>query len=424
MLNSEIKNRILLTLGLLIIYRFGTFIPVFGMSEEFLKKFFNSRGVGMLGMINLFSGGALERMSIFALNIMPYITSSIIIQLLTSVSPRLESLKKDGGHGRAKINQYTRYLTIFLSIFQALSLYYAISSADKSSLALNSGISALVICSSLVGGTAILMWFGEKITAFGIGNGISMIVFIGIVSSLPTTLVQVFTLLKAGVYSHLAVTLFFLVFITFLVLVVFVEKTFRRIKIQYSTTFLAKVSNKLDDSFLPLKVNISGVIPPIFASSVLMFPIAIIQIIGSDNADFFFSFLRKGGTVYLLLFSCLIMFFSYFYSSLIVNSEEISNNLKKSNCFIVGVRPGKSTSEYLDKIVSSLAFLGALYLIFVCVIPEILTTRFSIPFYIGGTGILIMVNVLLELINQIQSYSLSEKYRSGNFKSKRVKIRL
>ena len=420
--NSDLKKRILFTIFILFVYRFGTFVPIPGINIEVLRKFFAGEGANMFGMINLFSGGALERMSIFALNIMPYITSSIIMQLLTSMYKGLENLKKEGEYGRAKINQYTRYLTIILAFFQSIGVYYALSNSDHNAFISDSSMFMWTTCISLVGGTVMLMWFGEKITSSGIGNGISLIIFVGIVSSLPSTVVQIFDLARTGVHSWFMILLFFIAFAAFLLLVCFVEKTHKRIKIQYPNGAMMKSTGASDSSFLPLKINISGVIPPIFASSILMFPAALVQFVGTGEDSSLVAALHRGGAIYLVLFSALILFFSYFYSSIIFNTEEVANNLKKSNCFILGVRPGSSTSAYLDKIVSRLTLLGAIYLIFVCITPEILVTNYSIPLHIGGTGILIMVNVVLDLINQVQSHLFSSKYGSAT-KKRRVRVR-
>ena len=375
----------------------------------------------MFGMINLFSGGALERMSIFALNIMPYITASIIMQLLTSMHKGLESLKKDGDYGRAKINQYIRYLTIILALFQSLGVYYALSTSGQNMFISDSKIFMWTTCVSLVGGTVMLMWFGERITTSGIGNGISLIIFVGIVSSIPTTFSQFMDLSKSGVYSWVFVVIFFLSFVFFIALVSFVEKTHRRIKIQYPNAAMMKASGMSDTSFLPLKINISGVIPPIFASSILMFPSAIAQFTGGYG-DAILSFLTRGSPLYLIIFASLILFFSFFYSSIIFNTKDVANNLKKSNCFISGVRPGINTSNYLDTIIVRLTLIGAFYLMFVCIIPEMLIVNYSIPLHIGGTGILIVVNVILDLVGQIQSYLFSGKY-SNSGKRKRMKVR-
>jgi preprotein translocase subunit SecY len=274
---------------------------------------------------------------------------------------------------------------------------------------------------SLVGGTVMLMWFGERITASGIGNGISLIIFVGIVSSLPSSIAQVFELSKAGVYSSLSVILFLVGAIAFLMLICFCEKIYRKVRIQYPNAAMMKSAGMADSSFLPLKLNMSGVIPPIFASSILMFPSALVQFSGVD-ADGVLSMLRRGGALYLLIFASLILFFSYFYSSIVFNTKEVASNLKKSNCFIMGIRPGDNTAKFLDSLISRITLIGALYLIFICVIPDILVTRYSIPLYIGGTGLLIMVNVVLDMVNQIQAHLYSGKY-GANPKKRRVRVR-
>ncbi len=403
------------------IYRFGTFVPIPGINSGVIQKFFTGEGASMFGMINLFSGGALERMSIFALNIMPYITASIIMQLLTSMYKGLEALKKEGDYGRAKINQYTRYLTIVLAFFQAMGVYYALSSSGQNMFISDSRIFMWTTCVSLVGGTVMLMWFGERITASGIGNGISLIIFVGIISSIPTTFSQFMELSRSGVYSWVFVIMFFLSFILFVALVSFVEKTHRRIRIQYPNAAMMKANGMSDSSFLPLKINISGVIPPIFASSILMFPSVISQFT-DGYGDTVLSFLSRGSWPYLVIFAALILFFSFFYSSIIFNTTDVANNLKKSNCFVSGVRPGVNTSAYLDKIISRLTFLGAIYLMVVCIIPEILIVDYSIPLHIGGTGVLIVVNVILDLVGQVQSHMFAGKY-SGSGKRKRMRVR-
>lgn len=418
---SDLKRRIFFTLAILLVYRFGTFVPIPGVDVEVLRSFFSSEKANLFGMVNLFSGGALERMSIFALNIMPYITASIIMQLMTSMYKSLGDLKKDGEYGRAKINQYTRYLTIILAIFQSVGVYYA--SVQGNIFISDSPIFLYTTCVSLVGGTVMLMWFGERITASGIGNGISLIIFVGIVSSLPSTIAQMFDLSRTGVYSWFVLILFFAFLIGFFMFICFVEKTYRKIKIQYPNASLMKSSGMQDSSFLPLKVNISGVIPPIFASSILMFPAAFLQFSGVQGSNFLTTALARGGSIYLLVFAALIMFFSYFYSSIVFNSEDVANNLKKSNCFILGIRPGKATAEHLNKTVNRLALVGGLYLILICVIPEIAVTRYSIPLATGGTGILIMVNVVMDLINQIQSHLYSSKMGSDKPRKRRMKIR-
>ncbi|MBM5782338.1 MAG: preprotein translocase subunit SecY, partial [Pelagibacterales bacterium] len=314
-----------------------------------------------------------------------------------------------------------RYLTIFLAFFQAMGVYYAFTAEGRNIFISDSPIFLWTTCVSLVGGTVMLMWFGERITTSGIGNGISLIIFVGIVSSLPATVIEVFSSARNGTHSWLTVMAFFAIFAAFLMFVCFVEKTHKRIKIQYPNGAMMKAAGMNDSSFLPLKLNIAGVIPPIFASSILMFPAALVQFTGTD-ADFLISMLRRGSGLYLILFSSLILFFCYFYSSIIFNTEDVANNLKKSNCFILGIRPGANTSSYLDKVVSRLTLIGAFYLIFVCIVPEILVVNYSIPLHIGGTGILIMVNVVLDLINQVQSHLFATKYGSMN-KKRRVRVR-
>ena len=415
--NSDLKQRIIFTLTIIFIYRLGTFIPIPGINSQVISDFFSQEASNIFGMINLFSGGALERMSIFALNIMPYITASIIMQLVTSMHKGLESLKKEGEYGRSKINQYTRYLTIILSFFQSLGVYYALSNIDNNVFISNSSIFMWTTCLSLIGGTVILMWFGERITSSGIGNGISLIIFIGVISSMPGTFSQIMSLSRSGVYSWMFVVIFFFFFILFIALVAFVEKTQRKIKIQYPNSTMMKTAGMNDNSFLPLKVNISGVIPPIFASSILMFPVALSQFTGDDLLS---PLLRRGGVLYLLIFSILVFFFCFFYSSIVFNTNDVANNLKKSNCFILGVRPGTNTARFLDKIISRLTLIGSVYLIFICIIPEILMDKYSLPLYFGGTGILIIVNVIFDLINQVQSHMFSGKYKNM---SKRRKIR-
>lgn len=419
--NPELKKKILFTIFILLIYRFGTFVPIPGINMEVIKGFFDSEGGKVFGMINLFSGGALERMSIFALNIMPYITASIIMQLLTSMYKGLEALKKEGEYGRAKINQYTRYLTIILAFFQSIGVYYALSAAGNNAFISDSKLFMWTTSVSLVGGTVMLMWFGERITSSGIGNGISLIIFVGIVSSLPSSIIQMLELSKNGQHSFIFMLGFFVLFAAFLMLVCFAEKTHRKIKIQYPNAAMMKASGMSDSSFLPLKINVSGVIPPIFASSILMFPTALSQISAFD-ADSVVSLLRRGSPLYLTLFAGLILFFSYFYSSIVFNTQDIAANLKKSNCFILGIRPGKATSQFLDKVIARLTLIGSFYLIFVCIVPEILITKYSLPIYVGGTGILIMVNVVLDLVNQIQSHLIGNKY-SSNTKKRRVRVR-
>jgi len=420
--NKDLKKKILFTIFILLIYRFGTFVPIPGIDSKTIQKIFSGDAMNIFGMINLFSGGALERMSIFALNIMPYITSSIIMQLLSSMHPSLEALKKEGEYGRAKINQYTRYLTILLAIVQSFGVYFALSNPENNAFISDSDIFLLTTVVSLVGGTIMLMWFGEKITTNGIGNGISLIIFVGIVSSLPGSVTEMFSLLKSGAVNFGTVILFFAFFVSSLLLICFVEKTQRKIKIQYPNATAMKSAGMSDSSYLPLKINLSGVIPPIFASSVLMFPVAIVQILDIDGA-FILSLVQRGGLIYLTIFALLILFFSFFYSSIMFNTDEVANNLKKSNCFIFGVRPGAATSDYLDNIALRITLIGSIYLMVICIVPEVIISKTSLPLHIGGTGILIMVNVVMDLVNQIQSHLIANKYGSNFNKKKRIRVR-
>jgi preprotein translocase subunit SecY len=420
--NNDLKKKILFTIFILLIYRFGTFVPIPGIDSKTIQKIFSGDAMNIFGMINLFSGGALERMSIFALNIMPYITSSIIMQLLSSMHPSLEALKKEGEYGRAKINQYTRYLTILLAIVQSFGVYFALSNPENNAFISDSDIFLLTTVVSLVGGTIMLMWFGEKITTNGIGNGISLIIFVGIVSSLPGSITEMFSLLKSGAINFGVVILFIAFFSSSLLLICFVEKTQRKIKIQYPNATAMKSAGMADSSYLPLKINLSGVIPPIFASSVLMFPVAIVQILDVDGA-FILSLVQRGGLIYLTIFALLILFFSFFYSSIMFNTDEVANNLKKSNCFIFGVRPGVATSDYLDNIALRITLIGSIYLMIICIVPEVIISKTSLPLHIGGTGILIMVNVVMDLVNQIQSHLIANKYGSNFNKKKRIRVR-
>lgn len=420
-MNNSLKNKILITISFLLLYRFGTFIPIPGINYEMIESFFKSDKANFLGMINLFSGGALQRMSIFALNIMPYITSSIIMQLVSSLYKGFQNLKKEGEYGRVKINQYTRYLTIILAIFQSFGVYFAISKIEGGGYIDDSSIFMITTVVSLVGGTVMLMWFGERITSTGIGNGISLIIFVGIISSLPSSIIQIFNLSKNGTYSWFFILVFLGSFVGIVAFICFVEKILRLIKIQYPNVAMIRSKGMSDNTSLPLKLNISGVIPPIFASSILTFPNAIFQYIGYDNS-WYLALFNKSSILYILLFSSLIVFFCFFYSSIVFNTEELAQNLKKNNCFIIGIRPGANTTKYLDEIIVRLTTLGSIYLVFICTIPEYFVAKFSIPFYVGGTGILIIVNVIMDLMTQYQSHSISSYYNSNNRK-RRIKIR-
>lgn len=419
-MSSELKNRILFTLMILVIYRIGTFIPLPGIDTKIISEFFSGSSNSIFNMINMFSGGAFQRMSIFALNIMPFITSSIIIQLLTSVIPSLGELRKEGEAGKRKINQYTKYLTLLLGLFQSIGIYYAFSNLEQSAFISSSKIFLWTTIFSLLGSTMFLMWLGDKITNQGIGNGISLLITVGIVAELPSNIINILEMSKSGMYSVTFVVLLFILFIFLIGFVVYMEKATRNVKIQYPNRGLIRGS--ADNSYIPLKINMSGVIPPIFASSILMFPLAITQFFNADLASKMSAYFQRGSILYILLFSLAVIFFSFFYSSIVFNTEELADNLKKSNCFIAGIRPGKNTMEYFNAIISKLTFVGSLYLIFVCIIPDILFTKYSIHLSIGGTSLLIIVSTVIDLITQFQSHVFSEKYNNVN-KRRRVRIR-
>lgn len=422
-MNSELKSKILYTVFLLFLYRIGTFIFLPGVDGAVINEFFNSDSGSIFNMLNMFSGGAFARMSIFALNIMPYITASIIIQLMTSVYKSLDELRKEGEYGRRKLNQYTKYLTLVLAIFQAFGIYYAFSNLERSVFISESKLFLWTTVFTLVGGTMALMWLGDKITQNGIGNGISLLIFVGIVAELPSSFIQVFDLSKKGAVSLWFLMLVLLMFVFFIIFIVYVEKATRNIKIQYPNRGLMRSNGVKDDnSHIPLKLNMSGVIPPIFAGSILMFPFAISKLFDGEWGKKISAVIAKGNLIYSILFAILIIFFCYFYSSVVFNTEEVADNLKKNNCFISGIRPGVSTKNYLDYVVNRITFVGALYLCFVCLLPELLVTKYSLPISIGGTGLLIVIDVVIELIGQIQSYIFSNKYSAIN-KQRRVRVK-
>ncbi len=422
-MTTELKNKIFYTIFLLFLYRVGTFIFIPGINGDVITEFFNSDTGSIFNLLNMFSGGAFARMSIFALNIMPYITASIIIQLLSSAYKGLEELKKEGEYGRRKLNQYTKYLTLILAIFQALGIYYAFSNLEQSAFISNSSMFLWTTVFTLVAGTMILMWVGDKITKNGIGNGISLLIFVGIIAELPSSFIQMFDLSKRGAFSFLFLLLVLSIFIGLVLFIIFMEKGSRQIKIQYPNRGMMRSNGiKDDNSYIPIKLNMSGVIPPIFASSVLMFPFAISKMFDGEIGQMISAMIARGNLLYVILFSLLIIFFCYFYSSVVFNTEDVANNLKKSNCFISGIRPGNATKDYLNYVINRITFIGALYLCIVCLLPEILVTKYSLPISIGGTGLLIIINVVIDLIGQIQSYLYSNKYNTIN-KQRRIRVR-
>lgn len=409
---TELRQRIFFTIGLLIIYRLGTYIPVPGIDAQALRDFMATAGSGLGGVLSMFTGGALGRMGVFALGIMPYISASIIIQLLTALVPALEQMKKEGEQGRKKINQITRYATVGLATFQAWGLAVSL---EKGDLAHDPGlffIAAVVI--TLVGGTMFLMWLGEQITARGIGNGISLIIFVGIVAEIPAALARFFEQGRAGAISTpviLGVIVMIAVVITF---VVFMERALRKIHIQYPRR---QVGMKIYDggsSHLPIKVNPAGVIPAIFASSLLLLPTTIATFSGRNTGPVMSTILAyfgPGQPLYLLFYVAMIVFFSYFYTANVsFKADEVADNLKNQGGFVPGIRPGKKTEAYLDYVVIRVLVIGSAYLAAVCLLPEILRSSLSIPFYFGGTSVLIVVSVSMDTINQIQSHLLAHQY--------------
>ena len=409
---TDLRARIFFTLGLLIVYRLGTYIPVPGIDGVQLREFMENAGAGIGGILNMFTGGAISRMGIFALGIMPYISASIIVQLLASMVPALEQLKKEGEQGRKKINQYTRYGTVFLATFQAWGIAVSIESGG---LAHDPGLFFKAACViTLVGGTMFLMWLGEQITARGIGNGISLIIFVGIVAEIPKAIAQFLSQGRSGAISPAVIVGVILMVVAVIAFVVFMERALRKIHIQYPRR---QVGMKIYDggsSHLPVKVNPAGVIPAIFASSLLLLPVTISTFSGQQTGPIMSTILAyfgPGQPLYLLFFTAMIVFFTYFYTyNVAFKVDDVADNLKNQNGFIPGIRPGKKTEEYLEYVVTRVMVLGSAYLAAVCLLPEILRSQLAIPFYFGGTSVLIVVSVTMDTINQVQSHLLAHQY--------------
>jgi preprotein translocase subunit SecY len=420
---SELKNRILFVLGAIIVFRLGAHIPVPGIDPLELKKLFDSQSGGILGMFNMFSGGALSRFTLFALGIMPYISASIIMQLLTVVSPQLEQLKKEGEAGRRLITKYTRYGTVILAAFQALGISIALES--QPGLVVDPGLAfRLTTVVTLVSGTMFLMWLGEQITERGIGNGISIIIFSGIVAGLPSALGSTLELARTGAFSIPLVFFLFAATILVTALVVFVERGQRKITVNYAKR---QVGNKLyggQTSHLPLKLNMAGVIPPIFASSIILFPATLAGWFGSSEKMLWLkdigAAISPGQPIYIFLFALAIVFFCFFYTALVFNPKETADNLKKGGAFVPGIRPGEQTAKYIDQIMGRLTLVGAVYITLVCLLPEFLILKFNVPFYFGGTSLLIIVVVTMDFMTQVQSHLMSYQYegllKKANFK--------
>jgi preprotein translocase subunit SecY len=413
---TELKKRIWFTLGALIIYRLGTYIPLPGIDPNILADIFRQSSGGILDMFNMFSGGALHRMTIFALNIMPYISASIIIQLMTAVSPTLEQMKKEGESGRKKLNQYTRYLTVVLATVQAYGMAVGLQGMTGSMgpAVHNPGIYFLATTViTLVGGTVFLMWLGEQITARGVGNGISLIIFAGIVAELPRALAGTLELGRTGALSTFFIIFLLLMAVGVIFFIVFMERAQRRIIVQYPKR---QVGNRMfggESSHLPLKLNTSGVIPPIFASSLLLLPLTLAGFSGGQGPEWLTAvthYLGHGQPLYIALYVALIVFFCFFYTAIVFNPVETADNLKKYGGFIPGIRPGKNTADYLDYVLTRLTVIGAAYLSVVCLLPEILISQYAVPFYFGGTSLLIVVTVTMDTVAQIHSHLLAHQY--------------
>lgn len=409
---TDLRNRILFTLGLLIVYRLGTYIPVPGIDADALRQFMAQAGQGIGGMVSMFTGGALGRMGIFALGIMPYISASIIVQLLTSMVPSLEQLKKEGEQGRKKINQYTRYGTVFLATLQSYGLAVSLQSGG---LVTDPGLFFIASCMiTLVGGTMFLMWLGEQITARGVGNGISLIIFVGIIAEVPAALAQFFSQGRSGAISPAVIIGVILMVIGVIAFVVFMERSLRKIHIQYPRRQVGMKVYDGGSSHLPVKVNPAGVIPAIFASSLLLLPTTISTFSGNQTSPIMstiMAYFGPGQPAYLLFFTVMIVFFTYFYTyNVSFKPDDVADNLKNQNGFVPGVRPGKKTAEYLEYVVSRILVLGSAYLAAVCLLPEILRGQFAIPFYFGGTSVLIVVSVTMDTIQQVQSHLLAHQY--------------
>ena len=417
---DELKKRIWFTLGALLVYRLGTYIPLPGIDPNVWSQIFRTQAGGILGMFNMFSGGGINRMAIFALNIMPYISASIILQLLTSVVPSLEALKKEGEAGRKIINQYTRYLTVVLAVLQAYGIAVGLQGAGN--VVSQPGMFFLISTAlTLTGGTMFLMWLGEQITARGIGNGISLIIMAGIVAELPSALASTLELGRQGALSTAVILAILVMVVVVIAFIVFMERAQRRLLIQYPKR---QVGNKMfegQSSHLPLKLNTSGVIPPIFASSLLLLPTTVANFnagSGPEWLQWLNTNLGHGRPLYLVLYLGLILFFTFFYTAVVFNPTETADNLKKHGGFIPGIRPGERTAEYIDYVLSRITVIGAIYLAIVCLVPEILISYASVPFYFGGTSLLIVVSVTMDTVAQVQGYLLAHQYEGLIRKSK------
>jgi preprotein translocase subunit SecY len=418
---EDLKKRIWFTLGALLVYRLGTYIPLPGLNPEAFARAFEQQSGGVLGLFNMFAGGAVERMAIFALGIMPYISASIIMQLMTSVVPTLEQLKKEGEQGRKVINQYTRYGTVLLATLQAYGISVGLESGDG--IVTDPGwffrLSSVI---TLVGGTMFLMWLGEQITARGIGNGISLIIFSGIVAALPGAIAGTLELGRTGALSTGLIIMVIVIAVAVIAFIVFMERAQRRLLIQYPKRQVGNRMFQGDSSHLPLKLNTAGVIPPIFASSLLLLPATLAGFSDTTNlpvwATTVLALLGHGQPLYMVFYALMIGFFAFFYTAVVFNPKDTADNLKSHGGFIPGIRPGERTAEYIDYVLTRVTAVGALYLIFVCLLPEVLIAQTGIPYYLGGTSLLIVVSVTLDTVAQIQGHLIAQQYEGLIKKSK------
>jgi len=413
---TELKKRLWFALGCLIVYRFGTYIPLPGIDPVVMAQVFEQQSGGIMGMFNMFAGGALERMSIFALGILPYISASIIMQLMTAVSPTVEQWKKEGETGRKKINQYSRYLTVLLATVQGYGLAVGIEamSGPSGSAVIDPGwYFRFTTVVTIVGGTLFLMWLGEQITARGVGNGISLIIFTGIIAQLPSALASTLELGRTGALSTAMIIFLLIMAVAVITFIVFIERGQRRILVQYPKRQQGNRMFGGESSHLPLKINSAGVIPPIFASSLLLMPATLASFGGAGGPGWLATasaWLGRGQPLFLLLFIGLIMFFAFFYTAIVFNPQDTAENLKKHGGFIPGIRPGQRTAEYLDHVLTRLTAVGSVYLAAVCILPEILISQYAVPFYFGGTSLLIVVSVTMDTTAQIQSHLIAHQY--------------
>ena len=424
---TELKQRIWFTLGALIIYRLGTWIPMPGVDPQVMADMFKQSGGGILGMFDMLSGGALQRLTIFALNIMPYISASIIIQLMTTVVPTLEAIKKEGESGRKKINQYTRYLTVLIAVFQAYGIAAGLlgmtSSHGSAVIMENQWMFRFTTVVSLVGGTMFLMWLGEQITARGIGQGTSLIIMSGIVAQLPHAVASTLELGRTGALPALLILGLLIMSVAVVAVIVFLERAQRRVIVQYPKRQMGNKMYGGESTHLPLKLNTSGVIPPIFASSILLMPVTVAQFAAAGGPEWlttFNTYMGRGQPLYLAIYTALIVFFAFFYTAVVFNPDDTAENLKKHGGFIPGIRPGKNTSEHLDFILTRLTVVGAAYLTVLSILPELLIAKWSLPFYFGGTSLLIVVTVTMDTVAQVQSHLLAHQYE-GLIKKSRLR---